>query len=163
MGTVAALALAAALAMLLQTTVFPFVPGLPVVPDLILVLTVHLGIRHPSAGGAFGAFLLGYFLDTFSGTLPGMHAFALTAVFAAVHLVGRQFWMETGLPVMVLVFVGAWVRELAGTGLMAFVADRAPVWQHVLRYGMLESLMAALVAPWVFAAVRWETRVLRLS
>jgi len=46
------------------------------VDDLVLVLAVYLGVRHHGAGGAFGAFLLGYFLDTFSGTLLGVHAFA---------------------------------------------------------------------------------------
>jgi len=48
--------------MVIQTTVFPLLPRLPVVPDLILVLTVYLGLRHHGVGGAMGAFLFGYFL-----------------------------------------------------------------------------------------------------
>ena len=69
MRSAAALVVAAVAAMLLQTTIFPSLPGLPVVPDLILVLAVYLGVAHQTIGGAAGAFLLGYFLDTFSGTL----------------------------------------------------------------------------------------------
>ena len=61
-------------AMVVQTTVFPSVPRLPVVPDLILVLTVYLGLRHRGVGGALGAFLFGYFVDTFSGTVLGANA-----------------------------------------------------------------------------------------
>ena len=157
------LAITAVGAMLLQTSVLPLVPLLPVVPDLILVLTVYVGIRHPSASGACGAFVLGYFLDTFSGTILGMHAFALTAVFAGVHLIGRNFWMESGAPVMILVFAGACLGQLASVAIATLVASRAPVWQHVLRYGLLEAGMAALASPMVFACVRWEKRMLRLT
>ena len=157
------LAVTAVGAMLLQTSVLPLVPFLPVVPDLILVLTVYVGIRHPSASGACGAFVLGYFLDTFSGTILGMHAFALTAVFAGVHIIGRNFWMESGAPVMILVFAGACLGQLASVAIATLVASRSPVWQHVLRYGLLEAGMAALASPLVFACVRWEKRMLRLT
>ena len=36
-------------------------------PDLVLVLCVYLGLHEHSIAGALGAFLLGYFLDSFSG------------------------------------------------------------------------------------------------
>ena len=74
-----ALAAAGVVAMLLQTGVFPALPYLPVRPDLILVLAGYLGVRHHNAGGALGAFTLGYFLDTFSGTILGMQTFAISA------------------------------------------------------------------------------------
>ena len=89
MRSAAALAVAAVAAMLLQTTIFPSLPGLPVVPDLILVLAVYLGVAHQTIGGAAGAFLLGYFLDTFSGTILGMHAFAITAAYLAMTIMAR--------------------------------------------------------------------------
>lgn len=162
MRSVVALAGASLVAMLLQTTVFRLVPGLPVVPDILLVLVVYLGSRHHSVPGACGAFLLGYFVDTFSGTLLGQNAFAFTAVYAAVYLVARNLWMERGLPVMAVAFFGGWVR-VAALALADVVAGGAPVWHHVVRYGMLEALLAALVAPPVFSAVAWERRLLGLT
>jgi rod shape-determining protein MreD len=159
----AALAAAAVVAMVLQTTVLASLPALPVVPNLLLVLAVYLGVQHPSPSGALGAFVLGYFLDTFSGTLIGLHAFALTAVYACAHLIARRLWMRRGLPIMGMVFVGGCVAELAHVVVTALVAVRAPVWQHVLRYGFLEAGAAALVAPAVFASVTWEKRLLGLS
>jgi rod shape-determining protein MreD len=155
-----AIATTAILAMLLQTTVFPAVPHLPIVPDLILVLAVYLGIRHPGVGGALGAFLLGYFLDTFSGTMLGMNAFALSVVYVAAHLISRRIWMEGGLPVAAVVFVGGCVRAVAVVAVATLVAARAPVWQHVVRYGFLEAAAAALVAPAVFAWMGFEKRVI---
>ncbi len=158
-----ALAVAAAAAMLLQTAVLPSVPRLPVVPNLVLVLAVYLGTKHHGVGGALGAFVLGYFLDTFSGTVPGLHAFALSAVYAAVYLIARNLWMRGGLPVMVVAFVGAFVGELAMLVLAAVVATRAPLWHHVIRYGLVEAGVAALVAPAVFACVSRERQLLGLS
>ena len=158
-----ALALAAMGAMVLQTAVFAAIPGLPVVPDLILVLAVYLGARHQGVGGACGAFLLGYFLDTFSGTVLGLHAFALTAVYASVYVIARTLWMQGGLPIMGVVFVGACVGQLAMAVLGTVVASQAPLWHHVVRYGLIEAVLTALLAPAVFAAVGGERRLLGLS
>jgi hypothetical protein len=92
-----------------------------------------------------------------------MHAFALTAVYVAAHLIARHLWMEGGLPVMGVVFVGACVGELAMLGVAALVAARAPLWQHVMKYGLLQAGVAALVAPAVFGFVGREKQLLGLS
>lgn len=149
--------------MLLQTTVFRWVPRVPAVPDLLLVLAVYLGSRHHSGAAVCGVFLLGYFVDTFSGTLLGMNAFAFTAVYAAVYLVARNLWMERGFPVMAVVFFGACVRTVAALLVSTLVAAREPFWHHVARYGLLEATLAALVAPAVFATVAWEKRLLGVA
>jgi rod shape-determining protein MreD len=161
MRSFAALATAAVVAMLCQTTLLPALP-LPVMPDLMLVLAVYLGVRHASIGGACGAFLLGYFVDTFSGTLLGLNAFALTVVYAGVHLVARHLWFERGLPVMAIALFGGFLRDVA-TVAVGVVAGGAPVWQHAFGWGLAGALAAALVAPGVFAAVAWEKRLLGLS
>jgi len=163
MRSFVALALAAVGAMLLQTTVFPVVPWVPVMPDLVLVLAVYLGIRHHSVGGAVGAFLLGYFLDTFAGTLLGLQAFALTAAYLAVYLIARHLWMDRGLPVIGVAFLAACVRALALLAVGALVAAPLPLWQHVTRYGLLEAGAAALVTPAVFAFLRRERELLGLA
>jgi rod shape-determining protein MreD len=163
MRSFVAIALAAVVAIVLQTAVFAAIPHLPVVPDLVLVLAAYLGVRHHGAGGAFGAFLLGYLVDTFSGTVLGMHAFALTAVYVAAYLIARHLWMEGGLPVMAVVFVGACVGELAMLAVAALVAAHAPLWQHVVRYGLIQAGAAALLGPAVFAFVGREKQLLGLS
>src|SRR6266702_138863 len=161
MRSAVALAVAAVAAMLLQTTIFPSLPGLPVVPDLILVLAVYLGVAHQTIGGAAGAFLLGYFLDTFSGTLLGQNAFALSAVYLGVRFVARHLWFERGLPVMALAFFGGLVRGVAAAAALA--AAPGPFGQHAMRAGLAGAALAALVAPAVFAALAWEKRLLGLT
>jgi rod shape-determining protein MreD len=157
-----ALGVAAVAAMLMQTTIFPSLPGLPVVPDLILVLAVYLGVAHQTIGGAAGAFLLGYFLDTFSGTLLGQNAFALSAVYLGVRFVARHLWFERGLPVMALAFFGGLVRGVAAAAAAALAAA-GPLGHHAMRAGLTGAALAALVAPAVFAALAWEKRLLGLT
>ena len=162
MRSFAALAATAIVAMVLQTTVFPSIPALPVAPNLMMVLAVYLGVFHRNMGGAVGAFLLGYFLDAFSGVRLGVNAFAFTLVFAGVQLVARSIWVQGSLPVIVIVFVAGCVRGVVMLAILA-LAGGTPLWQHVVWYTVVESMAAALTAPAVFAAVHWEKRALGLT
>jgi hypothetical protein len=157
-----ALGLAGVVAVLLQTTVLPWLLPPRMGPDLTVALAVYLGSRHQSVGGVLGVFLLGYFVDAFSGLVPAAHAFALVAVYAFVYVVARNVWMRGVLPIMLIAFLAAWVDALALAGVRALVADPADVWHHVVRSGLVEAGTTALVAPAVFAAVGWEKRLLGL-
>lgn len=157
-------AAAAILAMLLQTTVLPALLPRGFVPNLLLVLVVWLGLRQRGVGGAVGAFLLGYFLDTFSGTILGLNAFAFTAVYLGVYLVGRTLWTEGGGPMAVaVVFAAALLHAAAAVSLTWLVEAGAPIWHHAWRYGLLEAGLAALVTPAVFVFLGWEQRLLGLA
>ena len=162
MRSFAALAATAIVAMVLQTTVFPSIPALPVAPNLMMVLAVYLGVFHRNMGGALGAFLLGYFLDAFSGVRLGVNAFAFTLVFAGVQLVARSIWVQGSVPVIVIVFVAGCVRGVVMLAILA-LAGGTPLWQHVVWYTVVESMAAALTAPAVFAVVHWEKRALGLT
>jgi len=148
--------------MVLQTNVFPSIPALPVAPNLMLVLAVYLGVFHRNMGGALGAFLLGYFLDAFSGVRLGVNAFAFTLVFAGVQLVARSIWVQGSVPVIVVVFIAGCVRAVVMLAILT-LAGGAPLWHHVVWYTVVESMAAALTAPAVFAAVQWEKRALGLT
>jgi len=159
-----AIAAAGVLGMLLQTAVLPvFVPA-GLVPNFLLVLVVYLAVHRFGAWGALGAFLLGYFLDTFSGTLLGLHAFAFTALYVAVHQIARVLWAAGGVPAMLIVFSAAFANGLIALTWMSLVtAAGASVWQHALRQGLLAATAAAVVTPVVFAFVSWEQRLLGRS
>jgi rod shape-determining protein MreD len=127
-----------------------------------MVLAVYLGVFHRNMGGALGAFLLGYFLDSFSGVRLGVNAFAFTLVFAGVQLVARSIWVQGSVPVIVIVFVAGCARGLVMLAILT-LAGGTPLWQHVVWYTVVESMAAALTAPAVFAAVHWEKRALGLT
>lgn len=144
------LALSGVLAVVIQTTMTSRLGFLPVAPNLILVLVVYLGLRIPTGWGALGAFLLGYLLDTFSGSIPGLHCFAMTLVFAMVYLVSGRLWMQnpvTSFAIMVLaclleIFVLASYFALTG----AFASGGA----ILLRPLFIEALLALVVSPLIF-------------
>ncbi len=74
----------AVLALLLQTVLLPpLLPG-EVKPDLVLLLTIWIGLREsPWQGGAL-VYAIGWLYDGYAGTYPGLHGFVLLAVFLVV-------------------------------------------------------------------------------
>ena len=154
---------AALLAMLVQTTIGVLVaPVTEVVPNLVLVLVVYVGLRYHGVAGVFGAFLLGYFLDTFSGTVLGVQASACTAAYVVAYLIARTLWTEDGLPAMIVVFLASVVYVVVAHAVVVLVDRDWPGWTLVLRRGLVEATLTALVAPWMFRFLWWERRLLRL-
>ena len=158
MRDVAAVVLAAVVLVLLQTSVVPLVPMLPVVPDLLLVLTVWVGLRHHGMGGAVGAAALGYVLDTFSGTTLGVHMFALSAAYVSAFVLARMVWTEGGLSSVLVTFAAACTRDVALVVAGMLAGSPAAYGRHIMQYIFVDALAAASVAPAVFAFVRWERR-----
>jgi rod shape-determining protein MreD len=158
------LAVAALLAMLVQTTLgVVLAPMTEVVPNLVLVLVVYVGLRYHGVAGVVGAFALGYFLDTFSGTVLGVQASACTAAYVVAYLIARTLWTEDGLAAMVVVFLATLVHGVVAHAVVVLVDRDWPGWILVLERGLAQATLTALVTPWVFRFVVWERRVLRLG
>lgn len=153
-----AIALAGLAAVLVQTTVLPVLVPPWMAPNLLLILVVHLGVHHAGAWGVAGAFALGYLLDTFSGTVLGVHAFAFTAVYLGVHLVARVLWMEGGAPAVLMVLLAAGAYAVLALGL-AGLASGAAAWTG-WRTSLLQAVAAAVVTLPVFRFLAWEQRMI---
>jgi rod shape-determining protein MreD len=151
--------LSSALALLLQTTVLHGLTGGRVIPDLALILCVYLGLYEHNIGGATGAFLLGYLLDSFSGSLVGLHAFAMTTVYLVVYLVSRRLWMDNTLSGVAMVFLGSLLKGVAiVVALAAYLSiDRMSL--GVAQTLFAEALLAAALTPVVFGGLGWAKRV----
>ncbi|MBP1690459.1 MAG: rod shape-determining protein MreD [Deltaproteobacteria bacterium] len=147
------------LALLLQTTILHGLTGGRIIPDLVLILCVYLGLHEHNIGGATGAFLLGYLLDSFSGSLVGLHAFAMTIVYLMVYLVSRRLWMDNALSGVAMVFLGSLLKGLAVViALAAYLSiDRMSL--GVAQTLFAEALLAAALTPVVFGALGWAKRV----
>ena len=139
---------------LLQTTLLHLLPIGPFVPDLALVLCVYLGLNHPTVGAVLGSFVLGYSVDVFSSPILGINAFAMSLVFLTVYLSSRRIWINNPLLSAPVVFVASWVK---GGGLML-------VWTLLLamdglgfgglKYTFVDALLAAILAPAIFAVLK---------
>lgn len=145
------LALCGILAVVTQTTLLGRLAILPAPPNLILILTVYIGLRLPNSWGAVGAFLLGYLLDTFSGSVPGLHCFTMTLVFAMVYFVSGRLWMQnpfTRFAIMIL----ACVLEIATLATyFAMTGNMGTAAGGILRTLAIEAALALLLAPLAFS------------
>ncbi|MET0586720.1 MAG: rod shape-determining protein MreD [Candidatus Binatia bacterium] len=146
--------LAAIFVLLLQTTLLHLLPISPVVPDLTLVLCVYLGLYHPTVGAALGAFLLGYSIDIVSSRIIGLNAFAMSLVFLTVYLSSRAIWLQNPLVSSLVVLLASLVKGAALVLVSAIFVSIEGFWIGAGWYIIREALLAALLAPIVFALLR---------
>ena len=143
-------AVAALVAVLLQTTVFHVGPFERMIPDLVLILCVYLGLHQHTTAGTTGAFLLGYVTDTFSGTAVGLHAFAMSLVFLFVYVSSRRLWMNNWIANVVVVFSASMLKTLTVAIILTFVLAKDYSLGRVFSNLWLEATLAALFTPAVF-------------
>lgn len=150
-GFLVLVTIAAMAGLLLQTTLFHVLPVGQMIPDVILVLCVYLGLHQHSVIGAAAAFLLGYFTDSFAGNVIGLHAFAMSLVFAIVYLLSRRLWMDNWVSNVAMVFVASVLKTLTIAALLGFVVAAAYPWGRLVSTAWLEAMTASLMAPFVFS------------
>src|SRR5918999_2360394 len=139
------------LMVLLQTTFLHF---FPLVPDLILVLCVYWGLHHPTVGAVLASFVLGYSVDVVSSPILGLNAFAMSLVFLAVYLSSRSIWLHHPVVSSIVVLLAALIKGAALILVWTVFLSVEGFWTGALRYILLEALVAAVLAPAVFALLR---------
>ena len=154
-------AIAGALCVVVQTTLLEPFKIFPASPDLIVILCVYLGLHYHSVGGAVGAFLLGYLLDTFSGSPPGLYALAMTLVFTFVYLVSKRLWVENPITSVAAVALGCLVKIATVISYFAAVAPANVGWWNLSRSLLFEAVFAVILSPLVFSALDANLRASR--
>lgn len=141
------LILSGILAVVVQTTLLPH---FPIIPDLLLIFCVYLAIYHRSVGGAAGAFLLGYSLDSCSGAPMGMNAFAMSLIFAIVAPMTRWLWSDNPLSTLFMVFLAVVLK----TGVFLLWGEWGQLTTSlppaVVRILLQEAAAALILTPFVF-------------
>jgi rod shape-determining protein MreD len=138
----------------LQTTLQRLLPIGPMVPDLILVLCVYWGLHHPTAGAALGSFMLGYSVDVISSRLLGVNAFAMSLVFLAVYLGSRSIWLHHPIVSSIIVLFAAMVKGAGLVLVWVIFLSTEGFWQVAVKYILSEALIAAVLAPFMFALLQ---------
>jgi rod shape-determining protein MreD len=138
----------------LQTTVQRLLPLGPIVPDLILILCVYWGLHHPTVGAAVGSFLLGYSVDIISSRLLGVNAFAMSLVFIAAYLGSRSIWLHHPIVSSIIVLLAALVKGLGLVLVWLLFLSTEGFWKGAAQYIAAEALIAAVLAPFMFALFR---------
>jgi rod shape-determining protein MreD len=155
--------LAGIVALLLQTTVLHQLTGGRVIPDLVLILCVYLGLHEHNVAGVTGVFLLGYLLDSFSGSLVGLNAFAMTTVYVVVYLASRRLWMDNALSAVSMAFFGSLLKGVAIVAALAAYLTVDRLTFQAAQILLAEALLAAALTPGVFAILRRAKRFAGVS
>ncbi len=149
-------------AVVLQTSILS---RLPLVPDILLILCVHIGISYPSAGGVAVVFFLGYLFDSGSGMQGGGHAAALSVIFAAVVLVSRRLWLSNPVSVLGLVLLAVGLKTLTLFSLNRLGPLASEVSGLELSSVVWDAALTMLLTPLVFTLLvpRQPLKVNRLN
>lgn len=123
----------AGLALPLQTVLLPPVfPG-GVKPDLILLLTIWIGLREPPWRGGLLVYGLGWIYDAYAGTFPGLHGFVLLTVFLTVCGMATRLNTESLPLVWCLVGGGTLLQGALTMFAIEFFAETEQFWAVMLR------------------------------
>ncbi len=138
----------------LQTTLLHLLPLGPIVPDFVLLLCVYWALYHPTVGAVLASFLLGYSVDVASSPILGLNAFAMSMVFLAVHLSSRSIWLHDPMSSAIVVLLASLVKGVTLALLSAVFLNAERFWIGAIPYIIIEALIAAALAPIVFALLR---------
>lgn len=108
----AAVLVAIALALALQTTLARFLVGGSAAIDLVLVAVVYVALTTGPVGGMFAGSAAGLIQDALSSGVIGIGGLAKAIVGFLVGAVGQQFIVTAALPRLVM-FVGATMLHAA--------------------------------------------------
>ena len=154
-------AIATYIALLIQTAVPLWFPFHALIPNLIIILTVDLGLRHHGALPALVAFAIGYATDAMSGTTLGMNAFLMTGVFLLTYEISSRLLVTNALVGATVVFFAV---MLAGFGAIVITSGRGAgaAINDAMPTLALQALISAIVAPIIFALMSGTMRIVGL-
>jgi rod shape-determining protein MreD len=148
-------------ALVLQTTLPRILPLGMLVPDLVLILAVDLGLRHPRTLTAMMAFAMGYAVDAFSGVEMGLNALLLTMVFMFAYWLSRVLISTSTAIGVMAVFAGVIFSDIGNYLISSGFAPSDRL--HTLMPAVLiQAAVTALLTPSVFRFTGWAARIVGL-
>jgi rod shape-determining protein MreD len=149
--------LATFVALVLQTTLPRLLPLGILAPDLVLILAVDLGMRHPRALTALMAFAMGYAVDAFSGVELGLNALLLTMAFMWAYWLSRALISTSTAVGALAVFVGVIFSDI-GNYLISSGFTSADRLRALIPAVLIQAAITALLTPSVFRIIGWAAR-----
>ncbi len=145
--------------LVLQTAVATLVPLHGFAPNLMLPITIFLGVSQEVhiVRGALIAFALGYLLDAFCGSPMGLQTFVLVATFMVARGAGLRLFFRGPAFQVVLTFLMSLVAGGTVLALRAIFESVAPFPTREFGHNAVvlaqSALVTALAAPLLFVVV----------
>jgi len=137
----------------LQTTLLTPLSIQRVRPDLLLVLTLYLGIYYPPISGCLLTFLIGFLMDLFSGNSFGLYTFTRPFIFYLTQLFKDRFYLQGFSSQFLFVFLSALFEGLLTLLLIAVLNPNPLGHLYPLFFTFLlpQSFITGLVTPVLFS------------
>jgi rod shape-determining protein MreD len=148
-------------ALVLQTTLPRLLPLGTLVPDLVLILVVDLGMRHPQVLTAVMAFAMGYAVDAFSGVELGLNALLLTMVFLFAYWLSRVLISTSTAIGVMAVFAGVVFSDI-GNYLISSAFTPADRLHALIPAVLIQAGVTALLTPSIFRITGWAAQTVGL-
>jgi rod shape-determining protein MreD len=136
----------------LQTTLLAFLPIQRIRPDLVLILTLYLGLFYPPISGGILAIFMGFLMDLFSGNSFGLYTLTRPLIFYVARFFKERFYLESFASQFLFVFIFGLLEGLLIL-LLLNVLNPGPIGQlYPLLFTFLlpQSFFTGLVTPILF-------------
>lgn len=142
-------------AVVVQTTIAPYVTVLGAQPDAALIVIITLAMMRGPVWGAVAGFAMGFLLDVALVQTMGISSFlyTLAGYFSGRYAEGVD--PDSWLPPMVTVFLATFVVQLLNAMIMFLLGVEASVNFIMLRVVLPSAVINALLAMPVFVVCRW--------
>jgi len=155
-------AVATVVALLLETEVRLWLPATPLIPDLVLILTVDLGLKQHTGLAPLLAFAMGYATDALSGSRLGLNAFTMTLIFLLCYELSRHVWVTGRVIGPLTVLLASLLKTFGVMAITSGTAAVVDIKASTMRLILVQAVVTAAVAPLVFAILDAGKRALLL-
>jgi rod shape-determining protein MreD len=143
------------LSLVIQTTVLAGLPHQLAKPDLLLILIVYFGLNTSPLAGAILAFLSGYMMDIFSGSIFGVHTFSKTAIFFLTILIKGRFYVKSPLFQAGTIFSFSIIDGFIIISILGLVSPIENLLPPFFTFIIPQSLITGLVGPFFIALIKY--------
>jgi rod shape-determining protein MreD len=142
--------------LVMQTALFPRILPSDLKPDLLLILTIYIGLNEKALRGGILVYTLGCFLDALSGNYPGLYGMVLLVIFLTVRSVVGCLNAESSILLLFMVGCGTLLEAALLIFPLGFFADAGALWSIVLPRLMPQALLNMAAA---FLLLKGVTRL----
>jgi len=143
------------LSLVIQTTALAELSHQLAKPDLLLIITVYLGLSSNPLAGAILVFLSGYLMDIFSGSIFGVQTFSKTAIFFLTILIKDRFYVESPLFQAGTIFLFSIIEGFFIISILGMVSPIENLLHPFFLFIIPQSLITGLVGPFFIALIKW--------
>jgi rod shape-determining protein MreD len=144
---------------ILQTAVLPYIPVLDRFYDLLLAFIIYLGLYRPMRDGLILAFLLGFIMDTLSGSPFGLYMTAYCWLLISVKWITTIIQSGNRVLISVAVAAGVLIENGLFLTIVAMQGDSSTLPAGTWRTVVIQFMWALFTGPLMLMLFRFSQSI----